>query len=292
MIYSMTGFGQSSGTYGGKTIKLEIKTLNGRSTDLRIKVPSIYKEREVEIRNMILDGVKRGKIEASIQIESDQGEEVYTINEVLFKQYYDQLSRLAKDTGVSSDNIMQSILRIPSVLTPQLEPLSEAEWKVLQQVVLTALENLNSFRSTEGNAMYKDFDKNIESIRTSLSKVDGLEEQRISQIRDRIRKNLEQFIKEENVDQNRYEQEILYYLEKLDINEEKMRLGQHCNYFIEVLNDKNQMVKGKKLSFISQEIGREINTMGSKAQEHNVQQLVVQMKDDLEKIKEMIANVL
>ena len=193
---------------------------------------------------------------------------------------------------MSADNIMQSILRIPSVLTPATEALSDEEWEVIQKIVKSTLINLNSFRSTEGAAMSNDFEKNIENIRTSLSKVGPLEENRNTHIRDRIRKNLEQFVQEEHVDQNRYEKEILYYLEKLDINEEKMRLAQHCNYFMEVLNDTDEKVKGKKLSFISQEIGREINTMGSKAQEHNIQQIVVQMKDDLEKIKEMIANVL
>lgn len=292
MIYSMTGFGQASGTYNGKNIKFEIKTLNGRSTDLRIKVPAIYKEKEVEVRNLILDGVQRGKIEATLSIDSEQGEEVYEINELLFVKYYEQLNKLAKKTNISDEHIMPSILRIPSVLVPQIEELSEDEWNILREIVNKTIVSLNEFRSIEGAAMSDDFVKNIESIRSNLAKVDALEASRTERLRDRIRKNLQQFIQEENVDQNRYEQEILYYLEKLDINEEKMRLAQHCNYFIEVLNSPETKVKGKKLSFISQEIGREINTMGSKAQEHKIQQIVVEMKDDLEKIKEMVANVL
>ena len=291
MIYSMTGFGQAKGTYNGKTIKVEIKSLNGKTTDLRLKMPSSYKSKEIAIRNQILNVAIRGKVDTIISIESALGDEVYSIRAELFKQYYNELNRVSDDLNIKNGNILQSIMRIPGVLFQKEVELSVEEWDAVQSIIKDALDQFDKFRLSEGDAMHNDLVSNLDSIRTSLNSVDEHEENRVTKLKERIRKNLQQFIQDEGVDKNRYEQEILYYLEKLDINEEKMRLAQHCNYFEEVLKE-DKPSKGKKLAFISQEMGREINTMGAKAQEHNIQQIVVTMKDDLEKIKEMMANVL
>ena len=291
MIYSMTGFGQAKGTYNGKTIKVEIKSLNGKTTDLRLKMPSSYKSKEIAIRNQILNVAIRGKVDTNISIESALGDEVYSIRAELFKQYYNELNRVSDDLNIKNGDVLQSIMRIPGVLFQKEVEFSVEEWDAVQSIIKDALEQFDKFRLSEGDAMYNDLVSNLDSIRASLNSVDEHEENRVTKLKERIRKNLEQFIQDEGVDKNRYEQEILYYLEKLDINEEKMRLAQHCNYFEEVLKE-DKPSKGKKLAFISQEMGREINTMGAKAQEHNIQQIVVTMKDDLEKIKEMMANVL
>ena len=287
----MTGFGQAKGTYNGKTIKVEIKSLNGKTTDLRLKMPSSYKSKEIAIRNQILNVAIRGKVDTIISIESALGDEVYSIRAELFKQYYNELNRVSDDLNIKNGNILQSIMRIPGVLFQKEVELSVEEWDAVQSIIKDALDQFDKFRLSEGDAMHNDLVSNLDSIRTSLNSVDEHEENRVTKLKERIRKNLQQFIQDEGVDKNRYEQEILYYLEKLDINEEKMRLAQHCNYFEEVLKE-DKPSKGKKLAFISQEMGREINTMGAKAQEHNIQQIVVTMKDDLEKIKEMMANVL
>jgi uncharacterized protein (TIGR00255 family) len=291
MIYSMTGFGQAKGTYNGKTIKVEIKSLNGKTTDLRLKMPTSYKSKEIAIRNQILNIAIRGKVDTNISIESALGDEIYSIRAELFRQYYNELNSVSDELNIQNGDVLQSIMRIPGVLYQKEVEFSPEEWEAVQSIITNALNQFNEFRLSEGDAMFEDLKNNLDNIRASLKSVDEHEENRVTKLKDRIRKNLEQFIQDEGVDKNRYEQEILYYLEKLDINEEKMRLAQHCNYFEEVINE-NKPSKGKKLAFISQEMGREINTMGAKAQEHNIQQIVVNMKDDLEKIKEMMANVL
>jgi len=254
-------------------------------------MPSSYKSKEIAIRNQILNVAIRGKVDTIISIESALGDEVYSIRAELFKQYYNELNRVSDDLNIKNGNILQSIMRIPGVLFQKEVELSVEEWDAVQSIIKDALDQFDKFRLSEGDAMHNDLVSNLDSIRTSLNSVDEHEENRVTKLKERIRKNLQQFIQDEGVDKNRYEQEILYYLEKLDINEEKMRLAQHCNYFEEVLKE-DKPSKGKKLAFISQEMGREINTMGAKAQEHNIQQIVVTMKDDLEKIKEMMANVL
>ena len=291
MIYSMTGFGQAKGAYNGKTIKVEIKSLNGKTTDLRLKMPSSYKSREIAIRNQILTSAVRGKVDANITIESELGDEIYSIREELFRQYYNELSNVSGQLNIQSGDMLQAIMRIPGVLYQKDVEIDQSEWEAVKNIIGDAIDQFNQFRLSEGEAMLKDLKSNLNNIRSSLASVDQYEENRVNKLKDRIRKNLDQFVQDEGVDKNRFEQEILYYLEKLDINEEKMRLAQHCNYFEQVMSEET-ISKGKKLAFISQEIGREINTMGAKAQEHNIQQIVVKMKDDLEKIKEMMANVL
>ncbi len=291
MLYSMTGFGRAFSAYKDKKIIFEIRSLNGKTTDLRLRYPLNYKDREIEIRKTVLKAMERGKIDGTLTIESELGEESYTLNKTLFKKYYGELKELMGETDIQGGDILQSIMRIPNVVMPQENIPDEEEWEVVQKLILEAVENINAFREKEGHAMYKDLQENIEGIINNLESLGQYEEQRIETIKTKMRKNLSQFLTDEKIDQNRFEQELLFYLERLDINEEKIRLKQHCKYFLEVMDEKSRS-KGKKLSFISQEIGREINTLGAKAQEHNIQQHVVSMKDNLERIKEMNANIL
>jgi len=291
MLYSMTGFGRAFSAYKDKKIIFEIRSLNGKTTDLRLRYPLNYKDKEIEIRKTVLSAMERGKIDGTLTIESELGEECYTLNKTLFKKYYSELKELIGETDIEGGDILQSILRIPNVVMPQESIPDKEEWVLVQKLILEAVENINAFRKKEGAVMYNDLKENIDGIIQNLEGLEPYEENRIDTIKTKMRKNLSQFLTDEKIDQNRFEQELLFYLERLDINEEKIRLKQHCKYFLEVMDEKT-ISKGKKLSFISQEIGREINTLGAKAQEHNIQQHVVSMKDNLERIKEMNANIL
>jgi len=287
----MTGFGRAFSAYKDKKIIFEIRSLNGKTTDLRLRYPLNYKDKEIEIRKTVLSAMERGKIDGTLTIESELGEECYTLNKTLFKKYYSELKELIGETDIEGGDILQSILRIPNVVMPQESIPDKEEWVLVQKLILEAVENINAFRKKEGAVMYNDLKENIDGIIQNLEGLEPYEENRIDTIKTKMRKNLSQFLTDEKIDQNRFEQELLFYLERLDINEEKIRLKQHCKYFLEVMDEKT-ISKGKKLSFISQEIGREINTLGAKAQEHNIQQHVVSMKDNLERIKEMNANIL
>jgi len=287
----MTGFGRAFSAYKDKKIIFEIRSLNGKTTDLLLRYPLNYKDKEIEIRKTVLSAMERGKIDGTLTIESELGEECYTLNKTLFKKYYSELKELIGETDIEGGDILQSILRIPNVVMPQESIPDKEEWVLVQKLILEAVENINAFRKKEGAVMYNDLKENIDGIIQNLEGLEPYEENRIDTIKTKMRKNLSQFLTDEKIDQNRFEQELLFYLERLDINEEKIRLKQHCKYFLEVMDEKT-ISKGKKLSFISQEIGREINTLGAKAQEHNIQQHVVSMKDNLERIKEMNANIL
>ncbi len=291
MLYSMTGFGRAFAAYKDKKIIFEIRSLNGKTTDLRLRYPLNYKHKEIEIRKTLLNAVERGKIDGTLTIESELGEESYTLNKTLFKKYYGELKELIGETDIEGGDILQSILRIPNVVMPQENIPDEAEWDVVLKLMGEAVVNIDKFREKEGKVMYNDLKENINGIITNLEELAKYEDQRMETIRTKMKKNLAQFLGDEKIDHNRFEQELLFYLERLDINEEKIRLKQHCKYFLEVMDEETRS-KGKKLSFISQEIGREINTLGAKAQEHHIQQHVVSMKDNLERIKEMNANIL
>jgi uncharacterized protein (TIGR00255 family) len=286
----MTGYGQASKDFKDKKIIVEVRTLNGKSTDLRFRLPNNYKEKEITLRKIILDKAIRGKLDASITIENDAGEESFVLNKTLFKKYYTELKGIMDEENIAHGDLMQTIMRIPNVLMSKQAELDKEEWETVKSLTHSALDQLNVYRLTEGMAMSTDLSDNVKSIMHSLTQVDQYELERINTVKDRIKKNLEQFLSDEKTDSNRFEQELIYYLEKLDINEEKMRLKQHCDYFLEFLEEQSSS-KGKKLAFLSQEMGREINTLGAKAQDYNIQQLVISMKDDLERIKEMIANI-
>jgi len=285
----MTGYGRSEKSYNNKEISVEIKSLNGKTSDLRLRVPSNFKEKELDIRKMIMEGCMRGKLEAQVVVTSAHGEEEYGLNKELFKKYLDELSDITMPND--SSDYLQSILKIPNVVKAELKDLDEKEWEVIREVTIDALKNIRAFRKEEGDVTKVDFTTRVNSIMSHLESVEPFEKERVEKLKIRLKSKLEEFLTNEKVDPNRYEQEIIYYLEKLDINEEKVRLSQHCKYFLEILNNEADS-KGKKLGFIAQEMGREINTLGAKAQNAEIQQHVVGMKDELEKIKEQVLNII
>ena len=286
----MTGYGRAIQLYKDKTITIEIRSLNSKFTDLRFRLPQNYKEKEVELRKMVLSKAERGKIDVSIDIKSKNGDEAFSLNTALFAKYYKELNTLAEELKMEKGDMMQAILKLPNVVLAGEETIDEEEWKAIQETVLKATDNFMDFRAAEGEAMEKDFKIRINNIVEALSKLAPFEKERITKLRQRLSKNLEEFLGKENVDENRFEQEVLFYLEKIDITEEKVRLGQHCKFFLQQLDEKLAQ-KGRKLSFIAQEMGREINTLGAKAYSSDIQRIVVKMKDNLEKIKEQVANI-
>ena len=289
MLLSMTGYGRVSETFDDKTITIEVRSLNSKFTDIRLKIPQNYKEKETELRKLLMDKLQRGKIELTIDIKSLQGDDEFSLNLPLFKKYYQELTALATELSIQKGDMMQSVLRLPNVVATAASEIDEDEWALVLQILKRSIDLFDKHRREEGSAMENDLRLRIENISNILNDVNGSDHERIGNLRQRLHQKLEEHMGKDKVDENRFEQEILYYLEKFDINEEKVRLAQHCKYFMEVLEGKG-IIKGKKLSFISQEIGREINTLGAKAYSSEVQRNVVEMKDELEKIKEQVAN--
>lgn len=291
MIRSMTGYGKAFAETPQKKITVEIKSLNSKQLDISARLPWLYKEKEIEIRNIISQKLERGKVEINIFFDSMENETTPVINKAIVKSYYDQLTAIAAETGIDpGDNILGTILRLPDTMKTERLELTEVEWQTVKEQVIEALSMLDLYRLEEGNALETDLKNSVTRILRSLESVETFEESRILKIRERLVTLIEENIKPENVDRNRLEQELIFYLEKFDINEEKVRLKKHCEYFIETLASPSS--NGKVLGFIAQEIGREINTIGSKANDASIQKLVVMMKDDLEKIKEQTLNLL
>jgi len=291
MILSMTGFGRSVKQWNKKTITVEVKSLNSKATDLKIRVPQRYREKEMDIRSLVMSKAERGKLELNVDVVTPEGGMDYSINKSLFKYYYKDLQELSDELNMPSGDFITGILRIQGVVDVPRNGMPEEEWNVLKEAIQEAVNHLMDFRTTEGAAMEKDFRIRIQNINTHLTEIEPFEQERVDKVRQRLQHYLEEQVGKENVDQNRFEQELIYYLEKFDLNEEKVRLRQHCQYFLKQLDNK-VVQKGRKLTFIGQEMGREINTIGSKANSSNIQHLVVKMKDELEKIKEQAANVL
>lgn len=285
----MTGYGRATNSFDSKIITAEVRSLNSKFTDMRIKIPSNYREKEHYLRRLISERTERGKVDLSIEVKSMHGDEGFGLNVPLFKRYYQELSDIADTMGMPKDGLMGAILRIPNVIMTEESGMDDAEWKAVEKTVEEALENFDKFRQAEGNVIEEDMRLRVGNIRSALQLVDPFEQERILLLRNRMRQNLEEFMNKENIDENRFEQEVIFYLEKIDITEEKVRLEQHCSYYLEQL-DSASTSKGRTLSFISQEMGREINTLGAKAYSAEIQKLVVKMKDDLEKIKEQVAN--
>lgn len=286
----MTGFGQASDHFGQKQITVEVKSLNGRSSDVRMRLPSYYGDKELSLRKIILEKAIRGKLEFNIITESESGDDGFGLNIPLMNKYIEALKKVKNDHNIENADILQSVLRIPNVVQGQVGELDENEWDKVLALTNKALDALKIYRVEEGKAMYKDFVDNVNTIETLLNDVALYEDARIEKIKAKLNTSVLEQLHKDVVDQNRLEQEIVFYIEKLDINEEKVRLAQHCKFFREQL-DLSNPEKGKKLGFISQEMGREINTLGAKAQDSSIQQLVVGMKDELEKIKEQVANI-
>lgn len=285
MILSMTGFGRGEGVFEGKKITIDIKSLNSKSFDLNIKIPSRYKEKEFEIRKLLNDRVLRGKVDCYVNIESLNNASDVNINHDLVQAYMQELKKAAGD-GPDFEYLKMAI-RMPEVISTKSDVLNEDEWIFLIELIEETLTKFENFRRTEGEILQQELSRNIRKIESYLSQVEPYEEIRMDGVKERYRKSLNEF---DQIDETRFYQEMAYYTEKLDIAEEKVRLTQHLKYYLEVMVDEN--FNGKKLGFISQEIGREINTLGSKANHAEIQKLVVMMKDDLEKIKEQTLNVL
>ncbi len=291
MILSMTGYGQANKELNNKIFRIEIKSLNGKSTDIRFKSNTNLKEKEIELRKLIHDIGIRGKFDVSLSVESTDFEDENTFNIPLMNSYIKNLKSFAVDHNIESGDLIQSIIRLPNIVKVNDDSMLEEEWLLIKEMTQEALDQLMHFRKEEGQSLENDILARVRNINQLLLDVDHFEPNRISSFKEKIMKNLELYLSKDNIDENRFEQEVIYYLEKLDINEEKVRLAQHSQFFEnEVMDEKKQ--KGKKLSFISQEIGREINTLGAKAQQSDIQQIVVRMKDELEKIKEQVLNIL
>jgi len=287
----MTGFGRSKSSWQNKTIIVEIRSLNSKFFDLRSKTPQNYRNKEADIRKILTEKFERGKIDLVLEIQSESDEPQNLINKILFEKYYRELLQLKNDLGMGEVDIFQSILRLPDVVATGEEAFSEEEWEKVLLTIHDCIGELNAYREKEGQSIEADMKFRIEHIQDSLSKIPVFESDRIQRVKDRLRENLALYEGREKVDENRFEQEIIYFLEKMDITEEKLRLSQNCFYFLEELAS-TEKSKGRKLGFISQEIGREINTLGAKANHADIQKLVISMKDELEKIKEQVANVL
>jgi uncharacterized protein (TIGR00255 family) len=287
----MTGYGKASCELGEKVATIEIKSLNSKQLDLYFRIPNAYRDREMEMRNELANRLKRGKIEIGFTLENKEGKQGIQINAGIVKSYYSQLKTIIEEIGVpDSEPILQAILRMPEVLNNEKEIVDPAESQKLMQALSSAIDELEKFRNTEGSALATDISSRIGRIEFFLEQIEPYEEERSHAIRTKLESSQLEFIPQESLDKNRYEQELIYYLEKLDISEEKTRLRHHCHYFLEVMVEAGQV--GRKLGFVAQEIGREINTIGSKASHSGIQKLVVLMKDELEKIKEQLMNVL
>ncbi len=285
MIKSMTGFGKNVIQLPTKKISIELKSLNSKSLDLNARIPSLYREKELYMRNTIANSLVRGKIDFSLYIEITGEETTTQLNEGVVKQYIKQLKNVVSGEEVE---LLKMAVRFPDALKTERDEIDESEFQVIEKALLDALEEINTFRSEEGKVLEKDFVERIQNIKTLLEEVKKIDPDRLASIRERLERAVSEI--KETVDENRFEQELIYYLEKYDITEEKVRLENHLDYFMQAV--KSEDSNGKKLGFISQEIGREINTMGSKANFAPMQQIVVQMKDELEKIKEQLLNVL
>lgn len=287
----MTGFGKAESSDEKFKIVVELKSLNSKTNEIRIKLPSGYNEKELTVRNIILSELERGKIDLTLTNDISNGTNL-TINSALFKDYYIKLNQLADEVGEKNKDFFPSIVRIPNIFKESEYKLSDEEWNIAEKTITDAIVKIKAFRAKEGESIKSDLINSLEGISGRLEEIESLDIERKKILRSKMDSMITEMEQNNKVDKDRFEQEVMFYLEKLDINEEKIRLSQHCKYFLDVLLDKNFVSKGRKLSFISQELGREINTLGAKAQFTPLQMIVVEMKDNLEKIKEQLANVL
>ena len=286
----MTGFGKSLIELPSKSITIEIKSLNSKQLDINTRMPGIYREKDMSIRNLLAHRLQRGKIDLFMQLEFIGDEGSFNLNQELAMKYYHQLKGLSESIDQDTDTEFISILaRMPDVFKAEKQELDESEWEQIMNGIIEAVDGIEQFRSEEGKELEKDMRHRISLIQDYLLAIEPYEKKRIEAVRNKLENSLSQFYAEA-YDQNRFEQELIYYLEKLDVTEEKVRLKRHCEYFTETLEQPES--QGKKLAFITQEVGREINTIGSKANDADIQKIIVQMKDELEKIKEQLMNIL
>jgi len=286
----MTGYGKAEGVVESKKISVEVRSLNGKFLDCSLRVPGLYRQKEMLVRSKAAKEVVRGKVDISISYESLEGEQNFFINTELLKNYYQGLSEVSKELNISEENVLGTLMKMPEVMRSEKQKLSEGEWSGIEKLIDAALVSFNSFRLAEGDVLKKEVEGRVNEIASLLVQVEPFETERIDTIKTRIKKNIDEIVSKDGFDQNRFEQELIFYMERYDITEEKVRLKAHCEHFINAMNEEE--AQGKKLGFISQEIGREINTLGSKANHAEMQKIVVQMKDELEKIKEQALNIL
>jgi uncharacterized protein (TIGR00255 family) len=287
----MTGFGKVTADLGNRTVNIEIKCLNSKQADIYLKLPSLYREGENQVRNEISKTLQRGKIEVSVWFESTGNERNVAINQAIIQDYLEQLRMMEPSIQMPGNEILlPMVMRLPDVIKVEKQDFDEEEWANLFENIQQCIRLVEEFRIQEGRSIEEDFKVRIRLILEGVSRVRSIERNRIERLRERMSSSLKEISERIKVDQNRFEQELIYYIEKLDINEEMVRLGNHCDYFMETL--RTEETPGRKLGFISQEIGREINTIGSKANDSDIQRIVVEMKDELEKLKEQSFNVL
>jgi uncharacterized protein (TIGR00255 family) len=291
MLKSMTGFGRAENNVGDKTFLVDIKSLNGKQFELQLRLPSILKPFEFDIRRLLSEKLGRGSVDCMISLKETGNAKPVTINTDLAKAYYKSLAELSAALNLDPSHILSTLVKLPEVITPSSETLSDQEWSNFKEILMTAINDINQHRLDEGKSLEEELVVRINNILIQQEEVIKLEPLRQKKIREGITKLLEENVGKENYDDNRLEQELIYYIEKIDITEEQVRLKNHCDYFLSLLNESDES-KGKKLSFILQEIGREINTTGSKAYDAAIQKNVVMMKDELEKAKEQVLNVL
>lgn len=291
MIRSMTGYGKAMLEIGQRKITVEVKTLNSKQADISARLPWIYKEKELEIRNMVNRRLERGKIDLAISFDAMDDEPAPVINRNTVISYYTQLREISNDLGlVAGSDLLGAVMRLPETLNTVRPELTEEEWSKVSRLIDDALSMTDLYRLEEGKSIEADLSKSVTRILQLLDNLSAVEGDRVARMREKLNASLKEAVGTENIDQNRFEQELIFYLEKLDINEEKVRLRKHCDYFTETMTGTGP--NGKMLNFISQEMGREINTIGSKANDAAMQKLVVMMKDELERIKEQTLNVL
>ena len=291
MLQSMTGFGRAEQTVGDKVFLVEVKSLNGKQFDIRLTIPSLLKPFEFEVRNLLQEQLIRGSVECTIYCKSNGSAKPVSINTALAKAYYQPIAELSAELGLNPGDVLSTLLKLPEVISPTNEILTDEEWEGVQKVLVSAIGELKKHRLDEGKSLEDELNLRISNIMHHAAIVAELAPNRKQRIRDGLTKILNDNLGKDNYDSNRLEQELIFYIEKLDITEEQVRLKNHCDYFSLILKETEE-AKGKKLSFIMQEIGREINTTGSKAYDSDIQKSVVLMKDELEKAKEQVLNVL
>lgn len=290
MTHSLTGFGKSEVTIGHLHVNIEIRSLNSKFLDINLKIPTVFKEIDSSLRTIIKNDLTRGKVELSIHYEKINSSSRITINKEQLKNYYSQLKEISTELNNQNDkDFMGYALKLPEVIQHQKETVDKQSNETLINAVKEACEDLNSFRKKEGESLQKELLNYVNSILGNLTKIDPFEKERLPKVKQKLFRSVEELNLKSQIDEKRLEQELIYYAEKLDLTEEKIRLKEHCSYFLETLKEKNS---GKKLGFITQEMGREINTLGSKANHLSIQKIVVEMKDELEKIKEQVLNIL
>ena len=290
MLRSMTGYGKAEGAVGSRKYTVEVRSLNGKNLDLSVRMPSVLKEKEMELRKQLGARIVRGKSDVAIHFEADAAEARHELNGPVIEKYVDALRTLAEKTDQPKGNLLSTAVRFPDAMQTSREAFDHEAWEGIHALVVEAADQFDAFRDTEGATLHADFSARLDTIDALEASLDPLLDARLKRVRERIRTNLEETVDRAALDEGRFEQEVLYYIEKMDVSEERTRLRAHIVYFRDIMNTGS--AQGKKLGFVSQEMGREINTLGSKANDAELQRIVVQMKDELEKIKEQVLNVL